>query len=71
MVMEDQERKEILNPDQKKETEEPCAGCDEQVTGCGGCGSKRKRIDTWWYIIAVLAILLVALLIRRFSSGST
>ncbi|NLA95836.1 MAG: hypothetical protein GX838_03225 [Clostridiaceae bacterium] len=69
--MEDQKEEEILNPDEKKEVEEPCAACDEQVTGCSGCGSRRKRVDTWWYVIALLAILLVAILIRRFGSGST
>ena len=69
--MEDQEEKEILEPDEKKEAEEACASCDERAAGCGGCGSKRKRVDTWWYVIAILAILLVALLVKRFGSGST
>ncbi|NLB28051.1 MAG: hypothetical protein GX819_03795 [Clostridiaceae bacterium] len=69
--MEDQEEKEILEPDEKKEAEEACASCDERAAGCGGCGSERKRADTWWYVIAFLAILLVAILIKRFGSGST
>ncbi|HPX93226.1 MAG TPA: hypothetical protein PK646_03175 [Bacillota bacterium] len=69
--MEDQEEKRNGEEDPKQPTPNPCAACDEDPAGCSGCGSHRKRVDTWWYIIAVLAVLLIAVLIVRFKSGST
>lgn len=54
---------------QDQEADSPCEPCGQDPAGCGGCGAGRKRTDTLWYIIAALAILLIAILIGK-SGGS-
>ncbi|HZK29592.1 MAG TPA: hypothetical protein VFD19_05185 [Clostridia bacterium] len=49
--------------------ENPCASCEEESLGCDGCGQKKNRANTYWYVIAVIVILLIALLLR--SAGGT
>jgi hypothetical protein len=66
-MSEDKEKLEITE-EKEEEIQNPCAGCDEEVTGCSGCGG-RERADTWWYVIALLAILALAIFLR--SRGGT
>jgi hypothetical protein len=57
-----------MDEDLKKDEENSCVSCEEEH-GCAGCGGKRERADTWWYVIALLVILLLAILFR--GSGGT
>ncbi len=68
MVTEEEKQEQETEP---KAADDPCAGCGDESFGCSGCGSGKRRVDPWWFIIAVLAVVVVALLIAKFKSGST
>lgn len=55
-------------PDKKGET--PCATCHEDPSGCQGCSGQGEKASTWWYIIALLVILVLALVFKRQGGGT-
>lgn len=53
-----------FDDDEIVDKDDLCALCDDEEAGCGGCGKKKGRADTVWFIIAIIVILLIAILLR-------
>ncbi len=61
---------EVENPKPDKEVETPCATCSEEPSACQGCSGQGEKASTWWYIIALLVILVLALVFKRQGGGT-
>jgi hypothetical protein len=52
--------------DDVRHRDDPCDACDDMM-GCKGCAHhKENRAETIWYIVGLIAIIVVAVLLRHF-----
>ncbi len=56
--------KKDIEQEEEGRVDPPCSSCDQELPACGACG-KREKAGTWWYIIALLVILILALVFKR------